>query len=141
MVSPYTTPPALRWLKDVYPNLTDDDYQPIECIQVTYYLYRCLCAVDLVDSYVPPAQSAGQALFVPAGWWMASVSVGQSTSISLRSHYASATQLDELCSTLPPPLLVRLKNRLWDCKRSDLVQQIDCCMGTPGRLEVVQVLL
>lgn len=37
MVSPYTTPPALRWLKDVYPNLTDDDYQPIECIQVTYY--------------------------------------------------------------------------------------------------------
>lgn len=117
VVSPYTTPPALRWLKDVYPNLTDDDYQPIECIQ-----------------------NAGQALFVPAGWWMASVSVGQSASISLRSHYASATQLDELCSTLPPPLLVRLKNRLWDCQRPDLVQQIDCCMGTPGRLEVVQVL-
>jgi hypothetical protein len=35
VVSPYTTPPALRWLQDVYPNLTDDDYQPIECIQVT----------------------------------------------------------------------------------------------------------
>jgi hypothetical protein len=34
VVSPYTTPPALRWLKDVYPNLTGDDYQPIECIQV-----------------------------------------------------------------------------------------------------------
>lgn len=34
MVSPYDTPAQLYWLSEVLPNLTDDDYQPIECIQV-----------------------------------------------------------------------------------------------------------
>jgi hypothetical protein len=103
----------------VYPYLTDDEYRPVECIQ-----------------------TAGQTLFVPAGWWMASLSVGDSeqAAVSLRSHYASAAQLDAICSTLPPVVLVRLKNRLWAEGQSNLVRRIDVRMRTPGRAEVARVL-
>ncbi len=72
MVSPYTTPPALRWLQDVYPNLTGDDYQPIECIQVTYYRPSAGASVTLlclILTYRKLRTRARRYSFQQAGGW------------------------------------------------------------------------
>jgi hypothetical protein len=141
-VSPYATPSTLYWRSKVMPHLTDDDYQPVECTQVLPFTSSDHASGQNLTNHLA-RQNANQTLFVPAGWWMSSLNVARSpeaVAVSLRSHYASPAQLDELCSTLPPPVLIRLKNRLWDGRQSAVVQKIDRCMGTPGRSDVVLVL-
>lgn len=87
-------------------------------------------------------QEAGEAFFVPAGWWMTylSISDGCWAAASLRSHYASPSRIEELSSAIPPPIFVKLKNQLWSAGRVDLVHRIDEKMGTPGRRDVIKVL-